>query len=154
MMAPETASHLGVDTGDEIEITTYRPKGAVYRSGESEPVGSVRNRVRVVPGMHPRVVAQAHHAGHWEHGTIARAGEPTASPASEGMAEGLPGQVELGKTVWWSKENGGTGGGVAINDVYPINAQPLVGGQNWFDNVCRVRVIRAGSAGDSGADSP
>ena len=142
MMAPETASRLGVETGDEIEITTYRPKGAVYRSGEKAPVGSVRNRVRIVPGMHPRVIAQAHHAGHWEHGIVARAGSPAPSAGRAGMAKGLPGRAALSDSVWWSKENGGTGGGVPLNHVYPINAQPLVGGQNWFDNVCRVRRVR------------
>jgi len=141
MIAPETAERLGVETGDEIEITSLRPKGLVYRANEEAPVGSVRNRVRIVPGMHPRVIAQAHHAGHWEHGTIARGGEPGPEGAATGMAAGLPGQRELAESVWWSKERGGTGGGVAINHVYPINAQPLVGGQNWFDNVCRVRRV-------------
>jgi len=153
MIAPETAKRLGVETGDEIEITTYRPKGSVYRAGETRPVGHVRNQVRVVPGMHPRVVAQAHHAGHWEHGVVARANDAASlsapegtsknarEDASQGMAEELPGLEELARTVWWSKEKGGTGAGVAINDVYPINALPLVGGQNWFDNVCRIRVV-------------
>jgi anaerobic selenocysteine-containing dehydrogenase len=149
MMAPESAERLGVRNGDEIEITTERPKGRVYRSGESEPVGSVRNRVRIVPGMHPRVIAQAHHSGHWEHGTIARGGDATPSSGRAGMAENLPGQSELSDSVWWSKERGGTGGGVAINHVYPINPQPLVGGQNWFDNVCRVRVIDSNPTRDT-----
>ncbi len=141
LIAPETAARLGVKTGDEIEITTLRPKGAVYRAGESEPVGVLRNKVRVVPGMHSRVIACAHHSGHWEHGTVARGGEPSPSDGRAGMTQGLPGQAELARSVWWSKERGGPGGGVAINDVYPINAQPLVGGQNWFDNVCRVRRV-------------
>ena len=57
------------------------------------------------------------------------------------MTEGLPGASELSSSVWWSKERGGTGGGVAINDIYPINPQPLLGGQNWFDNVCRIRRV-------------
>lgn len=153
MIAPETAARLGVETGDEIEITTYRPKGAVYRAGEAEPVGRVRNRVRVVPGMHPRVVAQAHHAGHWQHGSVARGGDPAPSPGRAGMAEGLPGRKTLAESVWWSRENGGPGNGVAINHVYPINAQPLVGGQNWFDNVCRIRRVSpdGGTAGDAPA---
>ena len=146
MISPETAARLGVETGDEIEITTYRPKGAVYRAGESEPVGRVRNRVRVIPGMHPRVVAQAHHAGHWAHGTVARAGDPSAPEGREGMREDLPGQRELADSVWWSKSRGGSGGGVAINHVYPINAAPLVGGQNWFDNVCRIRRVDPGTS--------
>ena len=143
MMAPETAEQLGVATGDEIEITTARPKGLVYRAGEAEPVGSVRNRVRIVPGMHPRVIAQAHHAGHWEHGTVARGGAGGDSAGAAGMADGLPGRKALSDEVWWSRANGGPGNGVPINHVYPINAQPLVGGQNWFDNVCRVRRIEA-----------
>jgi anaerobic selenocysteine-containing dehydrogenase len=141
MIAPETAAKLGVETGDEIEITTLRPRGAVYRAGELEPVGRLRNRVRVVAGMHPRVIACAHHSGHWEHGTLARGGDPTPSAGHPGMASGLPGQAELAASVWWSTDRGGPGGGVPINDVYPINAQPLVGGQNWFDNVCRVRRV-------------
>jgi len=140
-MAPATASQIGVETGDEIEITTFRPKGAVYRAGESEPVGTVRNRVRIIPGMSRRVIAQAHHAGHWEHGTVARGGDSAPSPGAPGMIPDQPGQHELAQSVWWSKSKGGPGAGVAINHVYPINAQPLVGGQNWFDNVCRVRRV-------------
>jgi thiosulfate reductase/polysulfide reductase chain A len=92
--------------------------------------------------MHPRVIAQAHHAGHWQHGTIARGGDPTPSEASPGMNDGTPGRSELAESVWWSKQRGGPGGGVAINHVYPINPQPLVGGQNWFDTVCRVRRVQ------------
>jgi len=33
------------------------------------------------------------------------------------------------------------GNGEALNHVLPINPQPLVGGQNWFDTVCRVRKV-------------
>ena len=36
---PETARRLGVQDGDEVEITVYRPKQHTYRAGESEPVG-------------------------------------------------------------------------------------------------------------------
>ena len=144
MMAPETAARIGVATGDEIEITTYRPEGAAYRANETEPVGSVRNRVRIIPGMHPRVIAQAHHAGHWQHGVVARAGDVSNSDGSAGMGQNTPGRDELAQQIWWSKARGGTGGGVAINHVYPINAAPLVGGQNWFDNVCRVSRVDAG----------
>ncbi|MCX2980656.1 hypothetical protein EYC98_07170 [Halieaceae bacterium IMCC14734] len=143
MMAPETAVRLGVVTGDEIDITTYRPKGVAYRANESDPVGTVRNRVRIIPGMHPRVIAQAHHAGHWEHGVVARGGDTAPSGGSSGMAANTPGRDELSRQIWWSKERGGTGGGVAINHVYPINAAPLVGGQSWFDNVCTVSRVDA-----------
>ena len=133
-LAPETAAAIGVETGDWVEITTYRPKGKTYRSGETKPVGVLRNRVRVVPGQHPRVISCSHHGGHWEHGTTARAeARPSASfETREGALRG---------DLWWSREHGGVGNGEALNHVMPINPQPLVGGQNWFDNVCRIRRV-------------
>ena len=136
-IAPETAAKLGVESGDWIEITTYRPKGRAYRSGEAAPVGVLRNRVRVVPGQHPRVISCAHHAGHWEHGTTARA-DRSRSPSARAAVGG-----ELREDLWWARERGGVGNGEPLNDVLPINPQPLVGGQNWFDNVCRVRRVAA-----------
>lgn len=134
-MAPETAAKLGVETGDWVEIETYRPKGETYRAGESEPVGVLRNQVRVVPGQHPRVIACSHHAGHWEQGTIARAAGPSNADGDAAVSGSL--RADL----WWAAERGGVGNGAALNHVLPINPQPLVGGQNWFDNVCRVRRV-------------
>jgi thiosulfate reductase / polysulfide reductase chain A len=43
--------------------------------------------------------------------------------------------------VWWAKKRGGIGGGVHINDALPINPAPLIGGQNWYDNVCSIEKI-------------
>lgn len=134
-IAPETAEKLGVQTGDWVEITTYRPKGRTYRAGERGAVGVLRNRVRVVPGQHPRVIACAHHAGHWEHGTTARASQPSNATASAAVSG------ELRADLWWARERGGVGNGEPLNHALPINPQPLVGGQNWFDNVCRVRRV-------------
>ncbi len=131
-MAPETAARLGVETGDWVDITVGRPKGRTYRSGEAEPVGTLRNQVRVVPGQHPRVISCSHHAGHWEQGTTAR-----AATASDQKAAPAEPRADL----WWSRERGGVGNGQALNHVLPINPQPLVGGQNWFDNVCSVRRV-------------
>ena len=134
-MAPETAKKLGVETGDWIDITTYRPKGHAYRAGEEAAVGTLRNRVRVVPGQHPRVIACSHHAGHWEQGTTARAASASSVSPSSAV------ESELRSDLWWSEERGGVGNGEALNHVLPINPQPLVGGQNWFDNVCRIRRV-------------
>ncbi len=91
--------------------------------------------------MHPKVIACSHHVGHWEHGAVGRGeNEASASPApGVAAADELPADRDLPSNVWWSKANGGPGGGVAINDALPINPCPLVGGQNWYDNVCRVR---------------
>lgn len=147
-IAPETAAKLGVETGDWVEITTYRPEGTTYRGGESAAVGVLRNRVRVVPGQHPRVVSCAHHAGHWEHGTTARAARP--SKASAGATLG----GELREDLWWSRERGGVGNGEALNHVLPINPQPLVGGQNWYDVVCRVRRLPSPEGEKTRVDAP
>ncbi|MFG0316892.1 MAG: molybdopterin-dependent oxidoreductase, partial [Planctomycetota bacterium JB042] len=140
-MHPETGARLGVEEGDEVEITVFRPKGHTYRGGEEAPVGTVRNRVRFLKGMHPKVIACSHHVGHWEHGAVGRAENAASAASAPGVAaaDELPADRDLPSNVWWSKANGGPGGGVAINDVLPINPCPLVGGQNWYDNVCRVR---------------
>ena len=139
-MAPETAEALGVETGDWVEIETYRPKGETYRAKESDPVGVLRNQVRVVQGQHPRVISCSHHAGHWEQGTTARASSLEADPA-DAAAYG-----PIRDDLWWAREKGGVGNGQALNHVLPINPQPLVGGQNWFDNVCRVRKVASREA--------
>lgn len=141
-LSPETGRRLGLETGDEVTVTVRRPRGHTYRAGEDEPVGTFRNRVRLLDGMHPRVASCSHHGGHWEHGPVAQAraeDDPTAragqSPELQGSDPDVPGRI------WWAKSEGGSGGGVAINDALPIQPTPLVGGQCWFDNVCRIEKV-------------
>ncbi|MEO1085889.1 MAG: molybdopterin-dependent oxidoreductase, partial [Acidobacteriota bacterium] len=117
-MHPKTGDALGFAEGDEIEVTTYRPKGYTYRSGEEEPVGSFRNRVRFLKGMHPRVLASAHHVGHWEHGKVGKADaspEPDDFPGYDKDLDAVK-DPDLPGGIWWAKSNGGPGGGVHIND--------------------------------------
>ena len=137
-MAPEVAARLGVETGDWVDIETRAPA----RPDDEERaavLGTLRNQVRVVAGMHPRVVACSHHAGHWEQGRVARADDE--QPAASAGLEPERDDVDAFEDVWWSKKAGGVGNGVALNRVLPINPQPLVGGQNWFDTVCTVRKV-------------
>lgn len=157
LMHPETGRDLGLEEGDEVEVTTFRPKGYTYRAGEPEPVGSFRNRVRFLRGMHRKVVASSHHVGHWQHGPVGKAGgqgqaDGQGNAEGQGDAEGevFPGfapdlekiqDADLPHRIWWAKDQGGVGGGVHINDALPIDPAPLVGGQNWYDNVCRVRKV-------------
>lgn len=143
LLAPETARRLGLNDGDEVEVTVYRPKGRTYRAGETAPVGSFKNRVRVQPGMHPRVAAASHHVGHWEQGAVGQsktafsaAAKPGIEPTKKPLAD-----PDIPNRIWWAKESGGVGGGVHINDAMPINPSPLVGGQNWFDNVCTIKKV-------------
>ena len=48
---------------------------------------------------------------------------------------------DIPDNVWWSKARGGPGNGVHINDALPINPAPLVGGQNWYDNVATLKKV-------------
>ena len=135
-MHPETGKTLGVKEGDSVEISVFRPTGHTYRSGEEGVMGSFKNHVRFLKGMHPRVVMCSHHVGHWEHGIVGSAASKETSPA-EGKSKKLS-DSELQRSPWWSKQRGGIGGGVHINDALPINPAPLIGGQNWYDNVCKI----------------
>ena len=136
---PTTANRLGLKTGDEVEVTVQRPKGLTYRGGIDEIVGVVRNKIRVLKGVHERVICFAHAGGHWEHGAVARAENKKSLPINTDD-DALDKDFE--DDIWWSKALGGTGNGTAaMNDVLPINPSPLVGGQNWFDNICQIRKV-------------
>jgi thiosulfate reductase/polysulfide reductase chain A len=138
-MHPDTGKKLGVNEGDSVEISVFRPTGHTYRAGEEGVMGSFKNHVRFLKGMHPRVVMCSHHVGHWEHGIVGQAGTTETSP-EPGKDKALA-DTDLKKGVWWSKKNGGIGGGVHINDALPINPAPLIGGQNWYDNVCKIEKL-------------
>ena len=140
---PETAKRFDLKNRDLIELTVYRPKGHTYRAGEKEPVGKFRNIVRLLNGMHPKVVAVSHHVGHWEHGSVGRSNVKLRHESKAGTDPHLEifNDKDIPKRIWWSKSQGGPGGGVHINDFLPIDPAPLVGGQNWFDNVCIIKKV-------------
>ncbi|MDG2124423.1 MAG: molybdopterin-dependent oxidoreductase [Verrucomicrobiales bacterium] len=139
-MHPDTGKKLGLEEGDSVKLTVFRPTGHTYRAGEAGAMGSFENHVRFLKGMHPRVMACSHHVGHFEQGSVARA-EAKQSTPDAGMDSKLTKDPELPKGVWWSKSRKGIGGGVHINDALPINPCPLTGGQNWYDNVCSVEKV-------------
>lgn len=143
-MHPDTGKRLGVEEGDTVKVSVMRPRGHTYRAGEAGVMGAFENHVRFLRGMHRRVIACSHHAGHWEHGAVGAARMHATTP-SQGTADAgdLPADRDLPGRIWWVSENGGIGGGVAINDALPINPCPLTGGQNWYDNVCRVEKVAA-----------
>ncbi len=137
-ISPITAKKMGLTSGDEVEVTVKRPKGLTYRGGIDENVSVFRNTIRVLNGVHERVLCFGHGAGHWQQGSVSK-GENRISMPKEGFdGEKSP---HLHDEIWWSKEQGGTGNGVPMNDNLPINPSPLVGGQNWFDSICKVRKV-------------
>ena len=138
-MNPRTAERLGLAEGDEVDLTVLRPMREAGETTLEGTVGVFRQHIRLLRGVHEKVVCVSHHMGHWEQGSVARADAGRVSPARPGFAptDDACG-VDHTRDVWWSTARGGPGNGRHLNDALPINPTPLVGGQSWFDNVVRI----------------
>lgn len=136
-----TAARLGIRTGDLVELTTYRPTAGPYRA-TGEAIGAARVRAFVTEGIHPRVLAVSNSLGQRFGGRAATAtcGERPAGLAFDAAL--LPEDRDLSESLWWDAERGGSGGGVNINGILPIQPAPLTGMQAWFDTVCSVQPMR------------
>jgi anaerobic selenocysteine-containing dehydrogenase len=136
----KTAAKLGIRTGDQVEITTYRPRGQTYRA-TGEVVGSARLRAFVTEGIHPRVLAVSNSLGHLHGGRAATADQ---GPRPRGPAYG-PGVIaedpDLVSNLWWSPEAGGRGAGFNVNAILPIQPSPVTGMQSWFDTVSSIKKV-------------
>ncbi|MFQ6092322.1 MAG: molybdopterin-dependent oxidoreductase [bacterium] len=104
---PETARARGLKTGDSVIVTSE--------------AGSLKAKVWVTEGIHPRVVAISDNCGHWEYGRI---------------AQGKRFQSEEPNTelVWWGEQ----GQGVNPKSIIPISSDPIGGGQCWMDTVVTI----------------
>lgn len=150
-MHTSAARRLGVRTGDTVELTTYRPvaDGQAWR-GTGGRIGTANVKVFVTDAIHPRVLAVSNSLG-WvtggraAQGVSGRRGEVAARGIGPDAAQAFgpaPAVDDLDALVWWDERRGGRGNGVNINALLPINPQPLVGMQSWFDTVCSVRKPR------------
>lgn len=138
-MNTATAAALGIRTGDNVEITTFRPRGATYRA-DGERLGSAIVPVIVTEGIHPRVLAMSNSLGH-EYGgraATARGGVPSEPP---GQVAPSADHNDYTSNIWWDKARDGTGAGHNINAILPVQPSPLVGMQAWYDTVCEVRKV-------------
>ncbi len=134
------AQQLGVKTGEEIEITTYRPYGHQMKNG-GDVLGSARITVYVTEGIHPRTVAVSNTLGNLLHGRAA-----SARRGRRGDSAGWNNSIDtedqdLVDDIWWDPRRGGTGAGYNINAILPIQPAPLVGMQSWYDTVCTLRRV-------------
>jgi thiosulfate reductase / polysulfide reductase chain A len=134
------AARLGVKTGDEVEVTTYRPTGHAMTGGGAV-LGSERITVYVTEGIHPRTVAVSNTLGNIFHGRAATAecGPRKNSPGMDNSRDQE--DQDLADDIWWDRRRGGTGSGYNINAILPIQPAPLVGMQSWYDTVCTVRKV-------------
>jgi thiosulfate reductase / polysulfide reductase chain A len=134
----ETAARLGIQTGDRVEITTYRPHGHQMKNG-GQVLGSSLITAYVTEGIHPRTVAVSNTLGNLLHGRAA-----TARSGRRGSGAGWDNPIEtedqdLVDDIWWDPRRGGTGAGYNVNAILPIQPAPLVGMQGWYDTVCTLR---------------
>ena len=130
-MNPVTAARHGIVDGDWIEITSYRPKDCNVPHDDGSVLASVRTRVRVTEGVHPRAIAFSHNAGRWVGGPIASRSRVGGEAVGFGVTPDRDGE-----RIWWAEKLS-----VPQNSLIPIYPDPVTGQQAWNDTVVRVRKL-------------
>jgi len=128
---PATAARFGVQEGDWIELTSFRPKDAQVPHDDGSVVGTLRTRVHLTEGIHPLVVAVSHNNGRWVGGPIAARGSDRGGAAGFGRTP----DPDSGR-IWWQDALS-----VAQNNLIPIYPDPRSGQQAWHDTVVRLRKV-------------
>ena len=136
----DTAAAHGIQTGDMVEITTYRPYGHAMKGG-GEVLGKALVPAWVTEGIHPRVLAVSNTLGNQYHGRAATARNGKRPALGAFNAAVIDDDQDLDEDIWWDPARGGTGAGYNINAILPIQPAPLVGMQGWYDTVCSVRKV-------------
>ena len=131
-----TAASLGVADGDEIKITRTAEliNDKNFAVTEGTAVSSITATVKVVQGIHPKVVAVSHHFDHWAYGRYATAGEVT-HPLDDDPDYEEHGANDVDKDeIWWSEK------GFRGNWILPNAGDPIGGGLRFMDTVVRVEL--------------
>lgn len=116
-------------TAKKFDLKNYDRVKVISKAGEME------TSVRVVEGIHPKVIAIGDSCGHWGFGRIAQ-------------SEAFKSQDPNTHLLWWGKEKGGwwseeerdRGHGVHPKPIIPILSDPIGGGQCWMDT--KVRIVK------------
>jgi anaerobic selenocysteine-containing dehydrogenase len=105
---PKTAAARGIKDGDMIKVKSK--------------VGEIKIKAHVTEGIHPDVIAIAHHVGHWEYGRYA---------SGKKAPFGRDDDPDL-KLIWWKEH------GVRPNWIIPNAGDPISGTMRWMDTVVSV----------------
>lgn len=125
-----TGERIGLADGDWIEVTSFRPRDDAVPGGDGSRFGTLRTRVHLTEGVHPRVVAIGHNNGRSRGGPIATNGSDVAVlPGNQPTADARP--------IWWKGVLS-----VPQNDLIPIYPDPVSGHQSFNDTVVQVRKVR------------
>jgi anaerobic selenocysteine-containing dehydrogenase len=105
---PKVALALRIKDGDIIKVRSK--------------IGEIKIKAHVTEGIHPDVVAIAHHSGHWEYGRYASGKRgPTSTDNDPDLA-----------LIWWKEH------GVRPNWIIPNIGDPIGGTMCWMDTVVKV----------------
>jgi thiosulfate reductase/polysulfide reductase chain A len=98
--------------------------------------GEIETGIRVVEGIHTKVVAMGDSCGHWGFGRIAQAEAfESREPNSRLLWWGKE------KESWWSKKEAVKGNGVHPKPIIPIMSDPIGGGPCWMDTKVRIKKV-------------
>lgn len=128
---PETARRLGLQDGDQVEVTSFRPADKLVAGGDGSEFGSLRTRVRLTEGVHPMVLAVSHNSGRTSGGPVATNGRDRTPLPGHAKARG-----EDAQRLWWEGAVS-----VAQNEIMPNYPDPVSGQQSFHDTVVRLRKI-------------
>jgi anaerobic selenocysteine-containing dehydrogenase len=115
----KTAERLGIKSGDLIRITS--------------PIGYMVTKALVLEGVHPDIIAVAHHAGHWHFGRYA---EGKKGYKKDWTRDDVVDPDS--KLIWWEDV------GVHPNKIIPVYTDPVGGSNGWFDTVVKVEPANPG----------
>ena len=128
-----TAKKLGLNDGDMVKVRVVE-KNYNERGYALPAVKEITTRVSITEGLHPDVIAIAHHCGHWQYGRVA-SGKATF-PENKDKSN-----------LWWFKKGKrefgpkwDEGKGVHVNWIIPNAPDPISG--QWRSNDTVVEVVK------------
>ena len=160
---PETASKMGLEDGDWIELTSYYSKMLEEKSPHlkrddlpmengRQVVSTMKVPIVTMAGIHPKVIAMSNSCGHWEYTNVAK-GVKTPLGSGLGAAVGSDAKAyrdaDWERNMWWEDQSNGdpakwkknTGNGWNQNKLMPISPDPITGQQAFHDTVVSIKKI-------------
>jgi anaerobic selenocysteine-containing dehydrogenase len=126
----ENPIYINAQTAKKHGLTKYDRVKVISKAGEIE------TEIRIVEGIHPRVVAMGDSCGHWGFGRIAQAEAfKSHDPNTHLLWWGKE------KHGWWHTKESGRGNGVHPKPIIPIISDPIGGGQCWMDTKVRIKKV-------------
>ena len=158
---PETASLMGLEDGDWIELTSYYSKTLAEKSPHlkrddlpmengRQIVSTMKVPIVTMAGIHPKVIAMSNSCGHWEYTNVAKGIKGTPDPnAIPGSDSGTYRDADWERNMWWEDQSNGdttkwkqnTGNGWNQNKLLPISPDPITGQQSFHDTVVSIKKI-------------